>query len=808
MFKNYFLLAFRNLKKHPTFIVINILGLAVGMAASMLIFMFVQHELSYDRYHAEADRIYRVSRQWFDQDGSTSLHLGHAAPAFAPLLKADFSGQIEEAVRLLSNRPVMVLGERSFAEDKFFFADPEVFKVFSWEIISGDAKTALEFADGLVITQKIANKYFGNEDPIGKTLNMKVGPFEFPMQIRALMEDVPDNSHFKPEIIGPMNPVVEFFGGQDAMLKNFGSNSFSTFLLLAKGVDAKSLESQLPEFVDRHIGASSKGIAASKGTQLNLWPLTSIHLYSNLDSEIEANSNIEYVYIYAAIAIFILLIACINFMNLATARSAKRAMEVGLRKVLGADRGTLVQQFMGETLIMTFFALLIAIGLAWAALGPFGDFTGKEFSLNVIQHPEYLLGILAIVVSVGLMAGSYPALFLSGFQPVKVIKGTYKIGSVHEKFRSFLVVGQFAISILLIVSVLVVVRQLDYMKSKDLGFDKEDLLVLPAYSEFTGNYQMMRDRLLEHPAINELSLASRMPSGKLLDSQDTQAEVNGELAAINIRVADIHVSHSFVSTFGMPLLAGRDFDFQQASDSTEAFILNEAAVRAIGWADPEDAVQKQFHYGSRRGFVVGVVKDFHFESLHQPISPMVFMVPKDRFGEVAFKIKADQKDEALAYLRAEWQAMRPDFPFDYYLISDRFEQQYASEEKVAAVFGFFAVLAIVISILGLLGLSAYATEQRTKEIGIRKVMGATTWSVVALLGRDFLKLVLFGFLIAIPLGYFAMDKWLENFAYSTPLSWTIFGIAGISAGIIAALTISSQSIRAAMSNPVDAFKVN
>jgi putative ABC transport system permease protein len=330
---------------------------------------------------------------------------------------------------------------------------------------------------------------------------------------------------------------------------------------------------------------------------------------------------------------------------------------------------------------------------------------------------------------------------------------------------------------------------------------------LNSYPEFTQNYEMMRDRLLQHPNIQAVAVASRVPSGRLLDSQGTQAEVNGEITPINVRVSDIHVSHSFMKTFGIDLVAGRDFDINLASDSTEAFILNEAAVRAIGWANPEEAVQKQFMYGDRRGYVVGVVKDFHFESLHQPISPIVFLIPTNRINSVAVKISGENKDETISYLQDEWQAMRPDLPFDYYLVSDSFDQQYESEEKVAQVFGFFAGLAILISVLGLFGLSAYAAEQRTREIGIRKVMGASVASIVTLLGVDFLKLVLFGFLIAVPIAWYGMSIWLENFAYSIHVSWVIFLTAGISAALIAALTVSSQSIRAAMTNPVDTFKV-
>lgn len=806
MIKNYFKIFFRNIRKQPTYSLINIFGLAVGMASSILIFLFVQHERSYDQYHENADRIFRVSRAWFNQDGATSLHLGHAAPPFGPLLKSDFDEEVLEAVRVMNTSVIIREEDKVFKEERFFFADPELFEVFSWKLLKGNPGEALTFPDGLVISASMAKKYFGDQDPMGRALELRIGPETYNGQVRGVMEDIPDNSHFQADFFASMEPVVDFYGGYEAMMANFGSNNFATYLLLKEGVEPDELNGQLADFIDRHIAANGQGVPASKGTQLFLWPLKDIHLYSNLDSELEPNSNIEYVYIYGAIALFILLIACINFMNLATARSAKRAMEVGLRKVMGADRQLLVKQFMGETTLMSVAAMLIALLLTLLVLPFFSDFTGKELSLNLVDHPEYLVGFVGMVIVVGLIAGSYPSLFLSGFQPASVLKGTYKIGSIHEKLRSFLVVGQFAISIGLIVAVLVVINQLEYMKNKDLGFEKEEIAILPAFEEFSGNIAYFRDRWMQHPGIEEVALASRIPSGRLLDSQGTQAEVDGKLTSINTRIADVHISHSFFQAFGMEILEGRDFDHLLASDSSESFILNESAVRAIGWASSEEAIDKPFIYGNRRGQVIGVVKDFHFESLHQPISPMVFMVPDTRINQVAIKLSSSGREDALAYLREEWLAVRPDYPLEITFVADKFDEQYEAEEKVGAVFGFFAGLAILISVLGLFGLSAYATEQRLKEIGIRKVLGASSLNIVSLLGKDFLKLVIIGFVIAVPLAWVGMSKWLENFAYSISVTWMIIAISGCLAVLIAAVTVSSQSYRAALVNPVDTFR--
>lgn len=806
MVSNYFKIVLRNTKKHPLYVLINIFGLAIGMAVSILILLFVQHELSYDRYHDKADRIVRVSRAWYNQDGEVSLHLGHAAPPFGPLIKSDFGDDVENVVRFFNFNPLIKYKQEAFVEERFFFADPEVFDVFSWQLLEGNAKDLGEFSDAIFLTESMAKKYFGNENPIGKFLELELVGQKSPFQVRGLMADTPDNSHFQVDFLASMRPVNDFYGGEEQMMQNFGSNNFSTYLLLAKGVDIKEFEAKLPELIDRHMGENQAGVAASKGTRLQLWPITDIHLHSNLDSEIEPNGNIDYVYTYLAVALFILLIACINFMNLSTARSSLRSMEVGLRKVMGADRSGLVKQFMGESFIMALIALFFAVVLVYIFLPVFADFTDKKLSLNLIQYPEYLIGLIGLAILVGLISGSYPALFLSGFSPSRVLKGVFKAGAGHKQFRSVLVTGQFAISVMLIVAVLVVINQLDFMQSKDLGFKKEDLVVLPASQSITQNYLIVKDRLENHPGIQEISISSRVPSGRLLDSQGASAEVNGELSQVNVRIADIHVAHNFVRTYGIPIVAGRNFDFLQATDSTEGFVLNEAAVRAIGWASAEEAVGKQFNYGGRNGYVTGVMKDFHFESLHQPIVPIVFMISVDRSNLVSIKIDADKKEETMAYLREEWQQLRPDYPFDPLFVDEGFNRQYEAENIVKTIFTFFAGLAVLISILGLLGLTTFETEQRTREIGIRKVMGAETFNIVTLLGKDFMKLVLFGFLIAVPISWYGMSQWLEDFAFKINISWQVFLVAGLVAGLIAAVTVSGQAVKAALANPVKSIK--
>jgi len=806
MLKNYLKILIRNTRKNPLYMFINVFGLAVGMAVSILIFLFVQHELSYDKYHANADRIYRVSRAWFNPDGQISLHLGHTAPPFGPLIKSDFGDDVETVGRFFHFDPLIKYEDKAFEEENFFFADPEVFDIFSFKMLEGESKDALANSDGMIITETMSKKYFGEDNPIGKELELNLAGQEATFQVRGLMEDMPDNSHFHADFLASMAPVVAFYGGQDAFMSNYGGNNFSTYALLNEGVDYKSLEAKLPGLIDKYMGETQSGVPMSKGTKLFLWPMTDVHLYSNLDSEMEPNGNIDYVYIYLAVALFILLIACINFMNLSTARSSMRSMEVGLRKVMGADKGRLIRQFMGESFMMTIISMVFALVLVYLFLPTFSNFTDKELSLNFLNNPEYIVGLTGLVVLVGLVSGSYPALFLSGFSPAKVLKGAFKAGKGHEQFRSVLVVGQFAISVVLIVAVLVVVRQLDFMQSKDLGFEKEDIVVLPSSPAIQENYLILKDRLERHQGIKSVSISSRVPSGRLLDSQGSTAEIDGEMTQLNVRIADIEVGHNFLKTYGIPMVAGRDFDFNLASDSTEAFILNEAAIQEIGWASSEEAIGKKFYYGGRRGFVTGVMKNFHFESLHQPIVPIVFMIPEDIYNRISLKVDAENKEQTLSYLKEEWAALRPDFPFEPLFVDEGFNRQYEAEERVKTIFTFFSGLAVVISILGLFGLTTFATQQRTREIGIRKVMGAETSNILVLLGKDFLKLVMIGFLIAIPVSWFGMSSWLNDFAYKIGISWTVFLWAGLIAGAIAAITVMSQSLKAAWEDPVKSIK--
>ncbi|MEQ9264037.1 MAG: ABC transporter permease [Balneolaceae bacterium] len=808
MLKNYLKIAFRNLGKNPGYSFINVFGLALGIMAFILILLYINHELSYDTYHENSDDIYRVSREWKNQDGETSLHLGHVAPPFAVLIKEDYSAYVEESVRLFNVSPLISYENNHFVEDRFFFADAEVFNVFSWEMIHGNPETALVAPDGIVITETTAMKYFGETDVVGKQLTFSLSGAELPFQVNGVVKDVPDNSHFQFDFLASMVPLIQFYGGYDNFMGNFGNNSFSTFLLLNENADPVELEAKFPELIDKVFPAqnNNNGLNSSEFMSLHLMPLTDIHLRSNLDSEIEANGNIEYVYIYSAVALFILFIACINFMNLSTARSSKRANEVGLRKVMGAQRTSLIRQFMGESFLLAFLGLIVAIVLVEVLLPYYNNFVGKDLIFNFITDLKWISILLGVVLVIGVVAGSYPAMVLSAFQPATVLKGSFKAKNSHQFFRSALVVTQFTISIGLIVSMGIVYQQLDFIQSKDLGFNKENVAVLSVDPEIESNYVDIKNRLMQQPGVLNVSMQSRVPSGRLLDSQQASVEVNGELESITFRIADIHVSHNFLDLFGIEMVSGRNFDIELASDSSEAFILNEIAIKRLGFVEPEDAIGKQFTYGGRTGFITGVVKDFHFESLHQSIAPIVFMISQGRNNSIAVRFREAYRDETIAFIEDQWTSYIPNLPFTYQLLEDSFNDQYQSERKLGETFSYFAILAVIIAALGLFGLASFTAQQRIKEIGIRKVLGASVAQLVTLLSTNFAKLIFIAFLIATPIVWFGMNKWLDSFAYHESIPIWIFFAGGIIAIVVAMLTISYQAIKAAVANPVNSLK--
>ncbi len=801
MIKNYLTVALRNMTRQKAYTFINLSGLAVGIAACILILLYVQNELSYDKYLKNHERIFRVSRSWLNADGKVNLHLGHLAPPFSPLFKLDYEGIVEQSVRLLNFNPLITTEEKQFEEEGFFFADPEFLEVFSWRMIKGDPKSALEDSYSIVLTQTSANKYFGDDDPIGKTMNFNN---TVDLEVTGVIDDVPKNSHLHPDMFAPMILVEEYYGSHEQFMRAWGSNDFSTYLKLKEGTDVHDFERGLSDFIDKHLEAGASG-KASDFNKLQLMNITDIHLHSHLDSEIEQNGDIAYVYLFGIIAGFILVIACINYVNLATARSAKRAREVGIRKVLGAYRKKLMIQFLSESMIFTILALIIACLLVGLMLPWFNNFSQRSLSLDFVHNHFLIILLVGITLITGFVSGTYPALFLSSFQPVSVLKGAIS-KSGKGGMRSALVIFQFFISIVMFIGIGVVNDQLSFIKNKDLGFGKNRVIVLPSSDEINSKYEIVKNKLLRHEGIESLAYSSRIPSGRLLDSQGGQVEVAGNMKNLDFRLADIHTDFDFLSTMEIPLIAGRDFDHKLASDSSEAFIINEASVNAVGWVSNDEAIGKKISYGGRKGYITGVVKDFHFESLKQEIAPIIFMITQGRGGSVVLKLDEQKQEETMKYLQEEWSYLRPGYPFSYYFIDARFNALYEEDEKVADLISYFSVIAVVIGVLGLFGLASFTAEQRIKEIGVRKVMGASVAQISILLTKGFTSLVLIGFVLAIPVAWWGMSHWLDSFAYHGNISVLSVLLAGLFATLISWITVGMQTIKAARANPVDSLR--
>ena len=806
MLRNYLKIALRNIRKHRAYALINILGLAIGMAATILIALFVQFELSFDKYHDKSERIYRLSREWIDETGSTALHLGHVAPPFGPLIQNDFGGIVAATTRITDGCGSLIEANgKKFEEERFYFGEQASFDIFSWDFLYGDPSSALVDPATVVITQSTAERYFGRSDVIGEMMIFRNYGMEVPMKITGVAFDIPENSHFTWDFMLSFASVEEAFGREN-MMRNWGSNNYSTYVLLEEGHEISEMVDGMPAFLDKHMGTGPDGQLPSNTNIIHFWPLTDIHLHSHLDSEIGDNGDIAYIYLYVIIAVFTLLIACINFMNLSTAQSAQRGREVGVRKVMGAVKPALIGQFLTESIVFAVAGLVLAIALVVIVLPGFNEFFARNLSLNLSENISLVLILFGIIFFVGVVAGLYPAFYLTRFRPAMILKGISTRGTGGSNLRSVLVVVQFFISIVLIIGVGVVQDQLNFVRSKNLGFDKEHLILLPLTDEIFEKFADVKTRLENEPGISKVTLSSRVPSGRLLDSQGAKAEVNGEMKDVNLRIADVHVDHNYLSTFGIPIAAGRDFDHNRSSDSTEAFIINESAVMAIGWSGADEAIGKAFDYGDRSGQIIGVVSDFHFESLHQTIAPIVFMVTGGRANTVIVKYSASMKDEVLSFLQEQWTYFRPDNPFDYTEVATRFDAQYASEERLAKLISWVSILAVAIASLGLFGLATFVAERRTKELGIRKVMGASVWQLLVLLTRSFTILVLIAFLIAAPIAYFGMEEWLNGFAYRMQLGIWPFVMGGLLAIGVAWFTISWQTIRAARNNPVDSLR--
>ena len=803
MIINYFKVALRNMSRHKVYSFINILGLAIGLTACILILLYLQWELSYDRWNEKADRIYRVGIHGIL--GENEFNGTVACAPLAKTLMADYP-EVESAARIRNyGFPVLRYKDKVFSEEKYFYADTTFFDIFSITFIMGDSKTCLSESNTLILTESMWHKYFGEENPIGKIIN---SDNRRDWKVTAVIKDFPENSHFHPDFLA-RNPY------RDADEDMWVSNNFHTYVLLKEGVDSRELETKFPAMVRKYVGPQieqflkvswDQFIANGAAYEYTLMPMTDIHLKSHLDFELEPNGNAMYITLFSIIAIFILVIACINFMNLATARSANRAREVGIRKTLGSNRSQLIGQFLTESIVITFIAAVLAMIFVRLLLPLFNNLIQTSLTINYFNNIYIIPLLLLTAILVGGLAGVYPALYLASFRPVKVLKGEKQKGGREAILRSVLVIFQFLISITLFTGSYIIYNQLNYMQNRNLGFNKDNLIVVEKTDDISQNFSAFKQELLEYPTILNVSNSRTVPGRDIGNSVYTHNEAaNEDSKLLNVLVTD----KEFAETFQIKIVSGRYFVEGSSIDST-GVVLNESAIKVLGITDPigkflvepDDEPE-----GMESHQIIGVLEDFHYQSLHRKIEPIAIFFNRFNSGRTT-TVRIDPKyiQEAIQHIENTWTKYAGNQAFEYVFFDDDFNRLYQTEIRIRQIVTIFSTLAIFIACLGLFGLASFTTEQRTKEIGIRKAMGASVPGIFALLSKDILKLVLLAALIALPASYYMMNNWLQNFAYRIGYSFLGFIIATIIAGIIAILTISKQTYKAANANPVDALK--
>ncbi len=812
MIKNYLKIALRNLKRHKGFSFINIAGLSIGMACCALILLFIKDELSYDRFHEKADRIHRVVFSSSDED--TLPTNANGSFGVGPALKRDFPEIIETVrIRKMGQGVKVYIGhkDKKFYEERFFFAEQSIFSVFDFPLIKGNPFTALSEPNTIVLTREMAEKYFGDEDPLGKTV--EADPYNdgeiMLFRITGIAQNVPRNSHIHFDFL------ASYVSQKDDTNDFSGFWQHYTYVLLDKKSSAESLNPKFLAFLHRHW-------KKNPWYTISLQPLLDIHLHSRLRSEVEPTGNILYVYVFTAIAVFVLVIACINFMNLTTARSIKRAKEVGIRKVVGAQKNQLIRQFLGESLLLSVLSALMAICIVTIALRLFNRIAVKDISLSSIINPWLILGMIAIALAVGLLAGIYPAFVLSSFQPIHSLKSRTVYSFQGTLLRKGLVIFQFALSIGIIFATLIAHKQMFYIQSRNLGYDKEQIIVIRLNKDLRKNYEAFRNELLTNPGIENTTTSSYVPtrgSGHL----SLQFEGRDDPLSQVIYFVD----KEFVSTYGIKLLAGKnirlpipeegaseflvagkDIDLPVSKESLSEFLVSERTVQEAGYSSPLEAVGKGAVFVSRfKGHIVGVAKDINIYSLHlEPYSITYMITPIQYHNYMSIRILPKNIPQTIDFIRKTWKKTVPNYPLDYFFLDASFEQMHIVDKKLGEIFSAFSILAILVACMGLFGLAAYTAEQKTKEIGVRKVLGASAFNIYLLLSRDFLKWVALANILAWPVAYYAMYRWLQSFAFRASIGWEIFLFSAGMALVISLLTVSYQSIRSALANPVDSLR--
>ena len=796
MLKNYLRTALRNLWKNRTSTVINLFGLTVGITSSLLICLYIRHELSYDRFQRKGDRIARVIMEYSFNGSNASNKGNYTSVRVATVFRQTFP-EVESAVKMVKSEEILSYKDKLFREKNFYYADPSFFDVFSFTLLTGNPRTALSSPRQVVITQSASKRYFGDDDPIGKVIS--VAGDSSPYRITGLLADCPSNSQIKFDLLASFSSL----GLEKEYEESYWDANYTTYLLLKDEKSLAGLQAKLPAFMKKEM--------EGKGATINFFlePFLKIHLYSEYGG-FEPNNSISYVYILAAVALLILIIACSTFVNLSTAQSLERAREVGVRKVVGASKKQLFWQFIGESFCLCVLSILLSLAAASLTMPSFNQLTEKQFQAGSLISLPVLMFSLLLAALISITAGTYPAFILSAYKPVKVLKGSFKRDVSGRSIRKSLVIFQFAISIFLIVSAFVIQKQLYFIQHKNLGYDRTQVLVLPMNNNMMDLLPVIKREFKSNPDVISVSRCVRSPveGGGGYNMRSAVMPADQQIAVIANPVDE-----DYIKTTGLELIAGADFSRQDILDVSGEdhksrvyhFILNESAARQLGWTPTEAVGKKMYMDESRPGYVKGVVRDFHFESLHHPIRPFI-LFPEIRARELLVKLSRHNLPETIAFLQGKWKTLVPDRPFEYRFLDNDYNVLYNGELRLAKVMNLFSGIAVALACLGLFGLSSYSIRQRVKEIGIRKVLGASVGQIVVTLTREFIFLALISILIAFPLAWWATGKWLADFSYRTSMSWYIFMAAGIIELFLVITTVSLRAMRAAFANPVGALK--
>lgn len=791
MFRNYMKVAWRNMAKQKLYSTINILGLAVGMAAFILIFLYIQHELSYDKFYLKSDRIYRVFMQ---QPGNQYLGSDYFALTPAPLASTLIREVPEVSVATSVRRlTALITKDQKHIYERGLLADENFFEVFSHSLIEGTPENALKLKESIILTESAASRLFGAESPLNQSVILQNKDTYL---VTGVIADPPANSSFQYDYITSILSYPQY--EQDMKRETWNSNSFYTFFVLSENSTTQYLLPKLMEIHDKYVDYGENFPFESS---YHLQALRDIHLETKLNFDIGLRGNPRYIKLFVLIAILVLFIACVNYINLAIARAIKRTNEVGLRKVIGAKRSQIFTQFLGESILISFLALLLALGLAYFLVPIFGQFMDRDIELDLLSNQYVLPGLVLLALLTGIFSGAYPALIVSALQPNSIFKGNRSSFFSGKRLQRFLTVFQYSLSIVLIISSLMIYQQFRFIQDKDLGYNTEHVITVPVMdSDLRANFDNLKEQWLANPKIMAVSASIALPT--YIDSQSLINKLN-QKDEQEILIYRESVDYDYLNVFGVELIAGRFFSRDFVSDSGENFVLNETAVKALGWT-PEEAVGKQF-FRNGPANIIGVVKDFHMHSMHMKIQPFMMRLRKDYFSFISVKVRPENLNETINFLEQSYRGYTP-YPFEYQFLEERFARLYKTDFKLGQLLGFFTALSILIASMGLFGLAAFMGKQRAKEIGIRKVLGASVSKIVSMLSMDFVRLFLIGFIIAIPISWYAMDQWLQGFAYRIPIQWWVFLTGGFMALLIALFTVSTQSFKAATTNPMESIK--